>query len=373
MKKIFRLPVAVLISFCFVFAACSDDDDEPRASGVNGFTIEASGNVINMDEGDTYQIRINLNPTDAWDAEEYTFTYKSLNPNIFTVDEDGLVTAVGIGEASLRVVSVKHSDMWATCIVEVGEKLFPVESIQIPSVHTMKVDNSFDLSEVLAVFPENASNKQLIFTSSDDMVATVDDTGMIHTHELGTAVITVLTTDGSGVNATCTLEVKNTEYNPFDRIGWGVFTSHPTPVDSAVGGEAENIIDDSEETCMLLVKPGKSLGGITVASDEEVWFTVDMGTSRAFNYFRLRHRTSNNTVNLRIHEASIYGSDDNENFTEIMANIDIPVQSMISAVVIDLPQAVRYRYLRVRVDAWSNSGNTVQVSDFHIGNMIFVD
>jgi uncharacterized protein YjdB len=49
--------------------------------------------------------------------------------------------------------------------------------------------------------------KKLTWSSSDESVATVDETGLVTAHKVGTATITVATTDGSNLTANCALTV----------------------------------------------------------------------------------------------------------------------------------------------------------------------
>ena len=59
---------------------------------------------------------------------------------------------------------------------------------------------------VANVLPEDAGNKHLIWTSSNESVATVDN-GVVTAIEQGTAIITVESTDGSNVSAECEVTV----------------------------------------------------------------------------------------------------------------------------------------------------------------------
>ena len=62
------------------------------------------------------------------------------------------------------------------------------------------------------VKPEDAANKALTWTSSDDKIATVDQTGKVTAVAPGTATITAAATDGSGVTATCKVTVTAKTY-----------------------------------------------------------------------------------------------------------------------------------------------------------------
>lgn len=97
-----------------------------------------------------------------------------------------------------------------------------------------------------------------------------------------------------------------------------------------------------------------------------------MQTPQTFDFFKLTHRTDNSTDNLRVKKVSVYGSNDNTEFTELLKGADIPVAKTITDVIVDLPMKVTYRYFKITLDAWSNSGNTMQISEFNIGKMNFI-
>ena len=83
------------------------------------------------------------------------------------------------------------------------------------------IANSIELNNYVAVVLENESLqlnatmqpentlKDLAWSSSNPAVATVDDDGLVTAHSVGTATITVMTTDGSNLSASCVVTVKS--------------------------------------------------------------------------------------------------------------------------------------------------------------------
>lgn len=63
------------------------------------------------------------------------------------------------------------------------------------------------------VTPDNATNKNVTWSSNDDTIATVDNNGNVTAVAAGTATITVTTTDGSNISAACTVTVKDPVYS----------------------------------------------------------------------------------------------------------------------------------------------------------------
>ena len=86
-----------------------------------------------------------------------------------------------------------------------GTAVVPVESVSIDITGVVKdKGNVFTLTAT--VLPANATNKAVIWESSDQTVATVDGDGKVTCVDGGTATITVKTVDGNKT-ATCLLTV----------------------------------------------------------------------------------------------------------------------------------------------------------------------
>ena len=86
---------------------------------------------------------------------------------------------------------------------EVTEQL--VTDIVVEEEITLKENRNYSLNPV--VFPLNAENKELMFSSTDEDVATVSGNGKIRTHSAGTCEIWVEAMDESGVYVVVYLEV----------------------------------------------------------------------------------------------------------------------------------------------------------------------
>lgn len=355
--------------------ACSDDDDE-TVSVVTSMEIAGTQEgVVYLTENDTWEVSVQTLPGDAVDAADYAYTYTSSDAAVFTVSETGVVTAMGAGEAALTVWSANNTDLWASCIISVEKRIYPVASIEIPEAYRdyyMPQEGMLELSRIITVLPDNATNAEVVYSSSDPETVEVNGKGQVYAKKVGDAVITIKAIDGSGVTTACHIHVREVAaYNNIDRAGWGITASHPYFADAVIGGQLENLIDDNLKTCLAMVKPGKSAGGIKVAADEEVYFVIDMQQAKAFNYFCLRHRSDNTSANLRVTKVDISGSNDGENFDMLVENQAIATN--ISEVNVVLPGMFNYRYFKLRITGWNTGGNTIQMSDFNIGKVVYAE
>ena len=172
---------------------------------------------LEMIKGDTEIITATVKPDDA---TEKKVEWSSADEKIATVDENGKVTATGAGET---VITAKAGDLEATCSVIVK---VPVESITLDKTSlTLKVGATAVLTAT--VKPDDATDKTVTWSSSDNSVATVDKTGKVTGVKEGKAIITAKAGDKS---ATCEVTVSNYE-----------FSITPTGADVSGNGDAVSI------------------------------------------------------------------------------------------------------------------------------------
>ncbi len=159
-------------------------------------TLDYTDITIKINE--TFRLTAEVNPDDATNKDLW---WSTSNATVATVDETGLVTAVGSGTTTIIVQSA-DSGVIDVCNVTVYQ---PVTDVTISSQSiSVRKGTIFWLNATAN--PEGALNKTIIWTSSDETIATVDQTGMVTTLSPGKVIITATSQD-SGVNAKCEVEV----------------------------------------------------------------------------------------------------------------------------------------------------------------------
>lgn len=109
-------------------------------------------------------------------------------------------------------------------VEKVEEETVAAESVEVnPPVHAMAPNATKQLTAV--VYPTNAANKNVTWTSNNNDVATVDSTGLVTAKTAGTATITATTEDG-GHTDTCVVTVTN---NATKEVTMFVNTLHAVP------------------------------------------------------------------------------------------------------------------------------------------------
>ena len=155
---------------------------------VTSISIEPEEKTVLVE--DTFTITPTVLPENATNK---AINYESGNTKVATVDAEGKVTAVGVGEADITVSTDDDSDLSKICKVTVNPIL--VKSVSLSeSSKTLDIGEDFTLTA--NIYPENATNKKVTWTSSNENVATVDE-GKVTAVGGGKSTITVETEDGS--------------------------------------------------------------------------------------------------------------------------------------------------------------------------------
>ncbi len=136
-------------------------------------------------------------------ADNQNVTWSSSDETIASVDEDGLVTAKDAGTAIITVTT-EDGDKTAQCTITVLKTAVTGVSLNQSTTH-MYVRETLQLKETVA--PENADNKDVTWSSSNEAVASVNENGLVTAKNAGTATITVTTEDG-GKTAECAITVE---------------------------------------------------------------------------------------------------------------------------------------------------------------------
>ena len=163
-----------------------------------------SPTTLTLDVGGTATLTATITPNNATNPN---VTWSSDNQNVATVDQNGEVTAVSAGTATITVTTADGGKT-ATCEVTVTAASVPVTGVTLSqnqaSLYYNRTPNTLTLTAT--VTPDNATNQAVTWTSSNPSVATVKN-GVVTAVAPGIAVITATTQDGNHT-ATCTVTVR---------------------------------------------------------------------------------------------------------------------------------------------------------------------
>ena len=192
MKKI--IYSAVLTVIPMLLASCAKEIVEVHVTDVALDRTEAT-----LMEGETLTLSATVSPNDAKDK---TLIWSSTDETVATVSE-GVVTAVSEGMTTIAATSV-DGDISATCTVTVKPKVIAVESVSLDK-SSLTITEGREASLTVTVKPENATNRNVTWTSSDENIASVE-AGIITALKAGSATISAVSEDG-GKTAECKVTV----------------------------------------------------------------------------------------------------------------------------------------------------------------------
>lgn len=160
-------------------------------------------------------LEIKLNDTDSGvlnavytpdDATNVSVRYVSDDEAIATVDEAGKVTAHTPSECDITSTLLQDGAEIAVKTTHVNA-FYAVESITLDKTEgILNVGNTVTITATVA--PEEATNPAVTWSSSDESVATVDETGKVTAVATGNATITATSEDDSSVSAAYELTVQ---------------------------------------------------------------------------------------------------------------------------------------------------------------------
>lgn len=154
---------------------------------VTGVELDRSELILKVGEGEKLEATIL-----PLDATNQNLIWMSSNSNIVNVDSKGKVTALAPGEAVITVIT-EEGEFSDRCNIIVPVSVTGV-SIEEDSL-SLYINQSYQLT--YKVEPDNATNTEVEWTSSNEGVAIVDSLGKVFAVSPGVATITVTTRDGS--------------------------------------------------------------------------------------------------------------------------------------------------------------------------------
>ena len=213
-------------------------------------------------------------------AEKLTIEWTSSDESVATVDETGTVTAVAAGEANVTA-SVKDADIAASTHIKVV--VTPTGVVAPESIDLVtNGENTKDLDAKLV--PADATDVKLAYESSDESVATVDETGKVTAVANGECTITTYVTaktedaDASELSAVA-VEAADSEETD-DSVA--TMPEDLAAMDSAFGVVPEDLKAETKVTVTTNVESvtlDKTEGVLTVGNTVTVTATVTPDTA----------------------------------------------------------------------------------------------
>ena len=198
----FRQVYIILSLFSFLFLGSCGKEDLPDAIAVSGVVLDVD--EVTLDVGDSIKLNAVVLPQNATNKK---VSWLSSNENVAVVTSEGVVKALKEGVASVVVVT-EDQGVYASCRVycgDNGEVGIPVDSLYLnKSELLLQEGDTYQLKAI--ILPDDATNTNITWHSSDASVVSVDENGMILANKVGVAKVIATTEDGGKV-AACSIRV----------------------------------------------------------------------------------------------------------------------------------------------------------------------
>lgn len=167
-------------------------------------SIELDPEELNLQIGQYFTLHATVSPS----LVGANLAWKSSNEDIVRIVETSGLTATVRGVAGGHaVISAINQDnvVIGYCHVNVRQ---PVTSITLSETAVTMDLNTRRLQLRATVYPENALNKQVTFSSTDQTIARVDNNGLVNILKPGTVTIIATSVDNPAVTAMCNITVR---------------------------------------------------------------------------------------------------------------------------------------------------------------------
>ena len=138
----------------------------------NAESLSLNKTELSIEKGKTESLTATVIPEDATNKN---LVWSSSDTQVASVDNDGTVTALKAGTATVTVSLEGNPDIHATCMVTV---IAHAESISLNKTE-LSIEKGKTESLTATVIPEDATNKNLVWSSSDTQVASVGNDGTV--------------------------------------------------------------------------------------------------------------------------------------------------------------------------------------------------
>ena len=192
------------ITYNYVPTEPTTSTTKPTVKKVAKVTVNKKSVVLV--KGRSTTVKATVTPANATNKK---LKWTTSNSKVATVSQSGKITAKGRGIATIKAMSTDGSNKYATLKVTVKQ---PVTSVKLnkKSVALRVKGNAKHKTVTLKakVYPNNANNKTVKWSTSKSKIATVNSKGKVIAKKKGTCYIIATAKDGSKKSAKCKITVK---------------------------------------------------------------------------------------------------------------------------------------------------------------------
>lgn len=286
-------------------------------------TQSVDGLVLNYSEktifkGESFDLEASISPSSA---TELKVTWKSSNVKVATISDKGVVKGI-VGGVVVITCTTVDGGYSATCVVTVKEK---ITSIKLNyETYNLGVDKSVRLTATIS--NETATNQKIKWSSSNENVAIVSQTGKVTGIARGYASITAMALDGSESEVSCEIRVVIPVNSvTLNKTSMSMFVGESKKLKAKVGPKNVTYKKakwSSSDTSVAIVDEDGIVIGIKAGSTMITAEAADNSGKKAICYVTVNDRLASTGITLQDKAITMV-----PNETKIVEMVLIPVAS----------------------------------------------
>ena len=152
-----------------------------------------------LQKGEDTKLQVTIHPQEASNNK---LEYISSNPQVATIDNEGNIKAISSGTTIITVKSPEYG-VQSEIQIQVYSK---VTGIMIDQKDiNMVVGDNFKINAYIE--PDDANNKNVIYKSGNEEIATIDENGIITANKEGNTIVTISSEENNEIKQECKLTV----------------------------------------------------------------------------------------------------------------------------------------------------------------------
>ena len=262
MKVFGKKTLALVLTIAMALSLCSF-----TAFAENEFTISGAQQIIG--KGSKTTLTASGNP------EGSKVTWKCEPKSVATIDENGNVTAVGKGDATITAsYTPAESSTPVTAIHKITVEI-PVDGVELnnDAVSQMYIGGTQQLTATVS--PDDASNTGITWVTTDPSVADVSQTGYVTAKKVGTATIRAISAYDTTKKDEITITVSS------DNVSSASLAAGESPTKSVTYGTSLTKVIDELKKVKITATYSQG-GSLTVTADD--WTSLNYSATTLGNY-----------------------------------------------------------------------------------------
>lgn len=193
------LPHLIAGAFVCTIFSCSPQEqpaenktDRPEDKTVAVESVSLSPSELTLTVGETASLTCSIQPSGATNQN---VSWQSGDPAVATVDNKGSVQAIA-GGSTVITVTTADGNKTSTCNLTVKEPVVAATGVRLDKEYlVMRLGEQYQLTAT--VMPDNATDKEVIWTSEHPEIVSVSSSGLLTANAYGLSHIIVKTADGN--------------------------------------------------------------------------------------------------------------------------------------------------------------------------------